>query len=66
MTVNAGTLPSQAAVVQRAVLVTGASSGIVELARIGVRVSLIEPGNYGTEIGKNMLARMVARARPPR
>lgn len=29
-----------------------------ELARFGVRVSLIEPGNYGTEIGKNMLARM--------
>ncbi|MEP6778725.1 MAG: SDR family NAD(P)-dependent oxidoreductase [Gemmatimonadaceae bacterium] len=29
-----------------------------ELARFGVKVSLIEPGNYGTEIGKNMLARM--------
>ena len=29
-----------------------------ELGRLGVRVSLIEPGNYGTEIGKNMLARM--------
>ena len=29
-----------------------------ELARSGVRVSLIEPGNYGTEIGKNMLARL--------
>jgi NAD(P)-dependent dehydrogenase (short-subunit alcohol dehydrogenase family) len=29
-----------------------------ELARFGVSVSLIEPGNYGTEIGKNMLARM--------
>lgn len=29
-----------------------------ELSRLGVRVSLIEPGNYGTEIGKNMLARM--------
>jgi NAD(P)-dependent dehydrogenase (short-subunit alcohol dehydrogenase family) len=28
-----------------------------ELARFGVRVSLIEPGNYGTEIGRNMLAR---------
>ncbi|HEX3868757.1 MAG TPA: SDR family NAD(P)-dependent oxidoreductase, partial [Gemmatimonadaceae bacterium] len=29
-----------------------------ELGRFGVRVSLIEPGNYGTEIGKSMLARM--------
>ena len=29
-----------------------------ELARFGVRVSLIEPGNYGTEIGKNAIARM--------
>ncbi|MEP6833619.1 MAG: SDR family NAD(P)-dependent oxidoreductase [Gemmatimonas sp.] len=29
-----------------------------ELARFGVKVSLIEPGNYGTDIGKNMLARM--------
>lgn len=29
-----------------------------ELSRFGVRVSLVEPGNYGTEIGKNMLARM--------
>jgi len=29
-----------------------------ELARFGVRVSLIEPGNYGSEIGRNMLARM--------
>jgi NAD(P)-dependent dehydrogenase (short-subunit alcohol dehydrogenase family) len=29
-----------------------------ELARHGVRVSLIEPGNYGTEIGRNMVARM--------
>src|SRR5262249_42628505 len=29
-----------------------------ELGRLGVRVSLIEPGNYGTEIGKNLLARM--------
>jgi len=29
-----------------------------ELARSGVRVSLVEPGNYGTEIGKNMLARL--------
>ena len=29
-----------------------------EVARFGVKVSLIEPGNYGTEIGKNMLARM--------
>ena len=29
-----------------------------ELGRFGVRVSLIEPGNYGTEIGKNLLARM--------
>jgi NAD(P)-dependent dehydrogenase (short-subunit alcohol dehydrogenase family) len=29
-----------------------------ELARLGVRVSLIEPGNYGSEIGVNMLARM--------
>ena len=29
-----------------------------ELARFGVRVSLIQPGNYGTEIGRNMLARI--------
>ena len=29
-----------------------------ELLRFGVRVSLIEPGNYGTEIGRNLLARM--------
>lgn len=29
-----------------------------ELARFGVRVSLIEPGNYGTEIGRNVIARM--------
>lgn len=29
-----------------------------ELARFGIRVSMIEPGNYGTEIGLNMLARM--------
>jgi NAD(P)-dependent dehydrogenase (short-subunit alcohol dehydrogenase family) len=29
-----------------------------ELGRVGVRVSLIEPGNYGTEIGKNLIARM--------
>ena len=29
-----------------------------ELGRFGVRVSIIAPGNYGTEIGKNMLARM--------
>jgi NAD(P)-dependent dehydrogenase (short-subunit alcohol dehydrogenase family) len=29
-----------------------------ELGRFGVRVSLIEPGNYGTEIGRNLLARM--------
>jgi NAD(P)-dependent dehydrogenase (short-subunit alcohol dehydrogenase family) len=29
-----------------------------ELSRFGVRVSIIAPGNYGTEIGKNMLARM--------
>src|SRR4051812_10941814 len=29
-----------------------------ELSRYGVRVSLIEPGNYGTDIGKNLLARM--------
>jgi NAD(P)-dependent dehydrogenase (short-subunit alcohol dehydrogenase family) len=29
-----------------------------ELRPFGVRVSLIEPGNYGTEIGKNLLARM--------
>jgi NAD(P)-dependent dehydrogenase (short-subunit alcohol dehydrogenase family) len=28
-----------------------------ELGRFGVRVSLIEPGNYGTEIGKNTLSR---------
>ncbi len=29
-----------------------------ELARFGVKVSLIEPGNYGTEIGRNLLTRM--------
>lgn len=29
-----------------------------ELGRFGVRVAIIAPGNYGTEIGKNMLARM--------
>ena len=29
-----------------------------ELAPFGVRVSLVEPGNYGSEIGRNMLARM--------
>lgn len=29
-----------------------------ELSRLGVRVSLIEPGNFGTEIGRNMLARV--------
>lgn len=29
-----------------------------ELARLGVRVSAIEPGNFGTEIGRNTLARM--------
>lgn len=29
-----------------------------ELQRFGVRVSLIEPGNYGSEIGKNMFARL--------
>ena len=29
-----------------------------ELSRFGVRVSLIEPGNYGTQIGRNMLARV--------
>src|SRR5206468_4615470 len=29
-----------------------------ELARFGVKVSLVEPGNYGTEIGRNTLARM--------
>jgi NAD(P)-dependent dehydrogenase (short-subunit alcohol dehydrogenase family) len=29
-----------------------------ELARFGVHVSLVEPGNYGTEIGRTMLARM--------
>ena len=28
-----------------------------ELSPFGVRVSLIEPGNYGTSIGRNMLAR---------
>jgi NAD(P)-dependent dehydrogenase (short-subunit alcohol dehydrogenase family) len=28
-----------------------------ELGRFGVRVSLIEPGNYGSEIGANMFAR---------
>jgi NAD(P)-dependent dehydrogenase (short-subunit alcohol dehydrogenase family) len=29
-----------------------------ELRRFGVHVSLIEPGNYGTDIGRNVLARM--------
>ena len=29
-----------------------------ELGRFSVRVSLIEPGNYGTEIGSNMLSRL--------
>jgi NAD(P)-dependent dehydrogenase (short-subunit alcohol dehydrogenase family) len=29
-----------------------------ELSRLGVRVSAIEPGNFGTEIGRNTLARM--------
>ena len=29
-----------------------------ELRPFGVRVSLIEPGNYGTEIGRNLLAHM--------
>jgi NAD(P)-dependent dehydrogenase (short-subunit alcohol dehydrogenase family) len=29
-----------------------------ELAPLGVRVSAIEPGNYGTDIGRNMLARI--------
>ncbi len=29
-----------------------------ELARFGVKVSLVEPGNYGTEIGRNVIARM--------
>ncbi|HEY4306338.1 MAG TPA: SDR family NAD(P)-dependent oxidoreductase [Gemmatimonadaceae bacterium] len=29
-----------------------------EMRPLGVRVSLIEPGNYGTEIGKNLLAHM--------
>src|SRR5690349_2112254 len=28
-----------------------------ELSPFGVRVSLIEPGNHGTNIGRNMLAR---------
>jgi NAD(P)-dependent dehydrogenase (short-subunit alcohol dehydrogenase family) len=28
-----------------------------ELARFGVKVSLVEPGNYGTDIGKSVLAR---------
>lgn len=28
-----------------------------ELSPLGVRVSVIEPGNYGTNIGRNMLAR---------
>ena len=28
-----------------------------ELSPFGVRVSLVEPGNYGTNIGRNMLAR---------
>jgi NAD(P)-dependent dehydrogenase (short-subunit alcohol dehydrogenase family) len=28
-----------------------------ELAQFGVKVSVIEPGNYGTSIGRNMLAR---------
>ena len=29
-----------------------------EMARLGVRVSVVEPGNYGTEIGRNLLARI--------
>jgi NAD(P)-dependent dehydrogenase (short-subunit alcohol dehydrogenase family) len=29
-----------------------------ELARFGVNVSIIEPGNFGSEIGKNLLARV--------
>lgn len=29
-----------------------------ELGRFGVRVSLIEPGNYGTDIGRNLMSRM--------
>ena len=29
-----------------------------ELARFGVKVALIEPGNYGTEIGRNFIARI--------
>jgi short-subunit dehydrogenase len=28
-----------------------------ELARFGVKVSLVEPGNYGTDIGKSVVAR---------
>src|SRR5690606_21602035 len=28
-----------------------------ELARFGVRVSIIEPGNFGTDIGRNLVAR---------
>lgn len=32
-----------------------------EMARFGVRVSVIEPGNYGSDIGKGILARRAAR-----
>lgn len=28
-----------------------------ELSRLGVRVSVIEPGNFGTDIGRNLMAR---------
>ena len=32
-----------------------------EMARFGVKVSVLEPGNYQSEIGKSLLARMQAR-----
>jgi NAD(P)-dependent dehydrogenase (short-subunit alcohol dehydrogenase family) len=34
----------------------------VEMARLGVRVSLIEPGNYRSEIGRNTMAQVEATA----
>jgi NAD(P)-dependent dehydrogenase (short-subunit alcohol dehydrogenase family) len=34
-----------------------------EMARFGVKVSVIEPGNYQSEIGKTLVARMQARGK---